>query len=104
MAKTELELRREIDAARTTYHEAAQDDKATVKGLQELSDNVKNLSVKLTELLTKKADVCADCGNRPTGMKKGKGEYEIGCIGCMVRSRGETADEAAENWNNKEYV
>lgn len=95
-----FEIEREIADAKAAYHEASQTE--TEPQLRERSNNIKKLGLELNAVYAKGA-VERPEGVKPTGIKKGKGLYEVGNMQGL-RSQGETPDEAVQNWNDGVYV
>lgn len=100
---TEFQINRQIEELRQQYHEAVgADEKPSVT--RELADQIKDLQEQRSTMLSEGAEECPTCGNKPIGMKKRRGEYEVGCPLCPTRSRGESVEEAVYWWNKGEYV
>jgi len=105
---TESELNKAVLDARKVWQDAANIQPAPV--LAELSNKVNFLMNELSALLSSGAKFCPNCGNHPHGMQKRPGVYEVGCLKCAspkkptYRAQGETPAQAAENWNNEQYV
>lgn len=93
----EKTLRAAIEFAREEYSEAVKTQPAAMAN--ELGQKVKSLIARLAEGLAAGADACPDCGEKPIGMKRRTGCYEVGCLPCTNRAQGEAAEEAVENWN-----
>ena len=111
---TEFELRRQIDDSRAEYDKAVKSD-AKISAINKLASEIKDLMSEYAALLTSGAKKCRRCGNLPVGIRKGRGTYEIGCINCsanlpddpeivVLRSRGETSEEAVEKWNGGAFI
>jgi hypothetical protein len=99
MAKKVFEMERELAAARVEYHEAH----ATETGVQleARSEAIHRMMDDISAAYSKGAN------ERPgepavLGIKKGRGLYEVG--NGVVRSQGETPDEAVQNWNDEVFV
>lgn len=95
-----FEIEREIAAAKAAYHEAALTDTEGERIARHAV--IKKLSNELSDLYTKGA-VERPEGVKPTGIKKGLGVYEVGNLNGL-RSRGETPDEAVQNWNDGVFI
>lgn len=108
---TEMELTAAIDAAQKQYHELSQI--ATAAELEKASNQIVSMKKMLAEFISTGAVVCPCCKQLPFGMKKTKGVYEVGCRTCkpvqteagqvLFAAQGETAEEAVENWNAKQF-
>lgn len=101
--KSELQLRREIQSARESYHEESIKDAPSKKKLADLHKKVKDLSAEQQEVFTRGAVDCRKCKSRPVGMHKSRGNYEIGCLNCNVRAREESLEETVEAWNAQKF-
>lgn len=99
MAKKLFELQRELDAVKAEYHELAPDlspnDAAPfhtkIKGLQALMSDTILTGVK------------AGKDENMHGFKKGRGLYVVLDLVTERSARGETPDEAVDNWNNGNF-
>src|SRR5690348_12831213 len=98
MAKKLFELERERDALRAEHHETAG---------KETEDQRAKRSAKITVLVQQISDFISTGakehpkGVKPIGMKVRPGVYEVG--NGELRSRGETPEEAVQNWNDGVY-
>lgn len=99
--RTERIIAIEIETKKAAYHEAA--PTMTAAEQKAASDEIKGLQQELCDLLSEGAKPCPLTGDKPIGMKVGKGVYEVGPITSNLRARGETAEEAVEKWNKGEY-
>jgi len=93
MAKrTENDINAELAAAKLQYGEAAGNAKTTQSTFAEIHAKIKALSNELDAFLTKGANNCEKCGNKPMGMLKTPAHtkdgldypnvWEIGCVIC----------------------
>jgi hypothetical protein len=95
MAKKPFEIERELAAAKAEWHETA--GKETEAEREARSAAIRKLGDDLSALYSKGAIERPE-GTKPMGMKVRPGVYEVG--NGEIRSRGETPDEAVQNWND----
>lgn len=99
--RTEKQIKADLLAAKAQWHEqSANADEATRASM---SANIKALTEKLALHATEGANPCPVCGVRPHGIHQPR-YWEIGCLTDPVRARGETREEAVENWNAGQYL
>lgn len=91
------EINAAIHVAKAQYHEAAQTQIESV--WRPLSDKVIALTKLRSDFLSQGAVACKGCGASPLGYRKGKGDFRILCVNCLVHSSAESAPEAVEEWN-----
>lgn len=107
--KTEKELNQEITRLMAEFHEKV--ESLTRSQSKDLSDRIVALKKGLSDLISNGAINCPACDVAPHGMLKtseikklGAVEkpaiYEVGCIICENRMRGNTPKEAVDNWNS----
>ena len=89
-------LPQEIAAAKAHY--LAIVDTAPRAAVAAASARVVALQQTLGELIARGADPCP-CGGTVWGLKKRPGLFEVGCLSCPERARGETPAEAVARWN-----
>lgn len=116
MERTEDIIRAEMVAEQAAYHTLAQQDTASRKELAERSVKIVALREELAALLADGAQACPQCKQAPLAHLKTlvpanevKGEpekrtYEVRCVDCGLRSRGNTIRAAVLLWNAGEYV
>ena len=98
---TEYELDTAIVGLKSEYHNLSTKDGAQAEKL-ELSLEIKSLTEQRNNLLSNGAKAC-ECGGLVIGMKIKQGVYEVGCLNCVRRSRGESPSEAVVRWNADDY-
>ena len=95
---TEKQLNEKIEALRAEYQSAY--SKKPASELNKLTEKIKAAMDERSALLAKGAKATKN-GVEPFGMKQRAGYYEVG--NGEQRAKGETAEEAVENWNKGEY-
>lgn len=133
MAKTNVtedSLNMEIKSTQDMYYSNV--GKINSEAERVLADKVKTAKKALSDFLSKGANVCPSCGDKPVGMvvrdtTDGK-IYEVGCVNCTpvivdsnseaatkdtpinerrrvsYSSRGYTPEIAVANWNGKKFL
>ena len=97
--KNYKEIDSQIEQLKAEYHEMVGND-ASPAATRKLSEKIKELMNTKLEMLQNGA-VEKD-GVKPLVVKKRAGEYEAGHPSRSdMRARGETAEEAVDNWNNE---
>lgn len=129
MERTEESIRAELKERLALYHEYSTNERVPPSKLRELDAEIRKLRTDLSSLLADGAKDCPRCGHRPIGHLKRFVEaqravippsregasptskdipeervYEIMCVVCELRSRGETIRAATLLWNAGEYV
>lgn len=95
-------LTEKVAALQQEYHQAREAKKPSEE-CEKISLQHKAAMKELSDFLSKGAGPCPLCGDLPLGMKVRSGVYEIGPIASPLRSRGEYAEQAVENWNKGIY-
>jgi hypothetical protein len=109
--RSAYQIEKEIKTIQEDYHKKV--DSLNRKETEKITLKLKDLRQELSEVYSDGAKACPDCGNKPHGMKKGSGVYEVGCVVCdpyeedgnMVSfsARGESPEEAIEKWNEGKW-
>lgn len=92
------EMQTQYEAARDAYHEAAGQDTVSQKTLSGLSAKIKETQKQMSDLVLKGVKVPKDA--QMHGSRKGPGAWDVINLTTGERARGESADEAVENFND----
>lgn len=102
--RTLRQIEQDLAAAKAAYLAAREQQDVTEATNQ--SFLLKVLQAEHARVITDGAAPCA-CGPDGStlwGMRKRPGVFEVGCLVCGTRARGETPAAAVEAWNAGEYV
>lgn len=126
----EDQLRAKMVSALAEYHAMASNDTVSQKQLRDKSEEIASLRKQLSDLLAAEAVECPKCHSKPSAHLKTlipanekanaylktlvpanekaqtqeKRTYEVFCVGCLLRSRGDSIRAATVLWNAGEYV
>lgn len=99
--RTLRQIEQDLAAAKAAYLAAreAGDVPVATRAAAEL----KARQAEQSAAITAGATPCA-CGGPLWGLRKRPGVFEVGCLGCGTRARGETPAAAVEAWTAGEHV
>lgn len=112
----EDQLRAKMVSALAEYHTMASNDTVSQKQLRDKSEEIASVRKQLSDLLAAEAVECPKCNAKPSAHLKTlipanekaqtqeKRTYEVFCVGCLIRSRGDSIRAATVLWNAGEYV